>query len=127
MIVTIMFYFSLLVFFHSALLSNPFFSFGCTLNQQQPKNNTLFLPGLSTESKYCAVIGWKYLAISMISVATAMLCKEQGITVTAICAVYEIFVIQKVSFFSFIMFFFCFDFFSFHLQRPNLAIKNYSG
>lgn len=33
----------------------------------------------------------------MISVATAMLCKEQGITVTAICAVYEIFVIQKVS------------------------------
>lgn len=25
-----------------------------------------------------------------------MLCKEQGITVTAICAVYEIFVAQKV-------------------------------
>lgn len=43
------------------------------------------------------VTGWKYLIISMISVATAMLCKEQGITVTAICAVYEIFIIQKVS------------------------------
>lgn len=42
-------------------------------------------------------IGWKYLAISMISVSTAMLCKEQGITVTAICAVYEIFVVQRVS------------------------------
>lgn len=52
-------------------------------------------------------IGWKYLAISMISVATAMLCKEQGITVTAICAVYEIFVIQKVSLiFSLFIFFF---------------------
>lgn len=55
----------------------------------------------------CGSIGWKYLAISMISVATAMLCKEQGITVTAICAVYEIFVIQKVSlvyfFFSFLL------------------------
>lgn len=41
-------------------------------------------------------IAWKYLAMSMISVATAMLCKEQGITITAICAVYEIFIIQKV-------------------------------
>jgi len=33
----------------------------------------------------------------MISVATAMLCKEQGITVTGICAVYELIVAQKVS------------------------------
>lgn len=30
------------------------------------------------------------------SVTTAMLCKEQGITVTGICAVYELFVVQKV-------------------------------
>lgn len=42
-------------------------------------------------------VAWKYLAISMISVATAMLCKEQGITITAVCTVYEIFIIQKVS------------------------------
>jgi len=33
----------------------------------------------------------------MISVATAMLCKEQGITVTGICAVYELIVAQKVN------------------------------
>lgn len=32
----------------------------------------------------------------MASVTTAMLCKEQGITVTGICAVYELFVVQKV-------------------------------
>lgn len=31
------------------------------------------------------------------SVATAMLCKEQGITITGVCAIYEIFVAQKVS------------------------------
>jgi hypothetical protein len=31
------------------------------------------------------------------SVATAMLCKEQGITITGICAIYEIFLAQKVS------------------------------
>jgi hypothetical protein len=30
-------------------------------------------------------------------VATAMLCKEQGITITGICAIYEIFLAQKVS------------------------------
>ena len=33
----------------------------------------------------------------MLSVATAMLCKEQGITVAGVCAAYEIFVSQKVS------------------------------
>lgn len=39
---------------------------------------------------------WKCLSISMLCVATAMLCKEQGITITGVCAVYEIFVQQKV-------------------------------
>ncbi|KAF5297988.1 hypothetical protein FQA39_LY11863 [Lamprigera yunnana] len=39
---------------------------------------------------------WKCLSMAMISVATAMLCKEQGITITGVCAVYEIFVQQKV-------------------------------
>jgi tetratricopeptide (TPR) repeat protein len=32
----------------------------------------------------------------MLSIATAMLCKEQGITVAGVCAAYEIFVTQKV-------------------------------
>jgi hypothetical protein len=35
--------------------------------------------------------------LSMFSVATAMFCKEQGITITGICAVYELIVAQKVS------------------------------
>ncbi|KAG8261394.1 Protein O-mannosyl-transferase tmtc3 [Homalodisca vitripennis] len=42
--------------------------------------------------------GWRWLVFSMLAVATAMLCKEQGITITGICAVYELFVAQKVCF-----------------------------
>lgn len=34
----------------------------------------------------------------MFFVFTAMLCKEQGITATAVCVLYEIFVVQKVKF-----------------------------
>uniref|UniRef100_A0A1B6F0B4 dolichyl-phosphate-mannose--protein mannosyltransferase n=1 Tax=Cuerna arida TaxID=1464854 RepID=A0A1B6F0B4_9HEMI len=40
--------------------------------------------------------GWRWLVFSMLAVATAMLCKEQGITITGICAVYELFVAQKI-------------------------------
>lgn len=36
------------------------------------------------------------MAVTLGCVAAAMLCKEQGITVIAVCAVYEIFVIRKV-------------------------------
>ncbi|KRT83914.1 Anaphase-promoting complex subunit 3 protein [Oryctes borbonicus] len=42
------------------------------------------------------VTGWKYLFSSMLSVATAMLCKEQGITVAGVCVAYEIFVSQRM-------------------------------
>lgn len=42
------------------------------------------------------------MLLSMVSVAIAMLCKEQGITVTGVCFVYEIFVAQKVSTFLYI-------------------------
>jgi len=31
-------------------------------------------------------------------VAVAMLCKEQGITVVGVCAIYEMFISQKVAF-----------------------------
>ncbi|XP_023716929.1 protein O-mannosyl-transferase Tmtc3 [Cryptotermes secundus] len=48
----------------------------------------------STKRKH--VTGWRHLVLSMISVATAMLCKEQGITVTGICAIYELIVAQKL-------------------------------
>lgn len=36
------------------------------------------------------------LLLAMFAVFVSMLCKEQGITITGICAVYEIFVAQKV-------------------------------
>ncbi|XP_060530397.1 protein O-mannosyl-transferase Tmtc3-like [Cylas formicarius] len=39
---------------------------------------------------------WKFVACSMTAIATAMLCKEQGISVAGVCAVYEVFVVQKV-------------------------------
>ncbi|KAK8735458.1 hypothetical protein OTU49_005399, partial [Cherax quadricarinatus] len=39
---------------------------------------------------------WRLLLLAMILATTAMLCKEQGITVIAICAVYELFIVQKV-------------------------------
>lgn len=42
------------------------------------------------------ITGWQHLSLSMTCVAIAMLCKEQGITVTGVCGVYEIFVAQKV-------------------------------
>lgn len=42
------------------------------------------------------VTGWKSLSLSMISIATAMLCKEQGITVAGVCVLYELFITQKV-------------------------------
>lgn len=45
---------------------------------------------------YRCFTGWKSLMLSMFFVFTAMLCKEQGITATAVCVLYEIFVVQKV-------------------------------
>ncbi|KAK9873029.1 hypothetical protein WA026_020760 [Henosepilachna vigintioctopunctata] len=39
---------------------------------------------------------WKYLSFSIFSMASAMLCKEQGITVAGVCAAYEVFVSQKM-------------------------------
>ncbi|CAG4941419.1 unnamed protein product [Colias eurytheme] len=38
---------------------------------------------------------WRYVAACTVCVGVAMLCKEQGITVTAACVVYELFVAQK--------------------------------
>ncbi|CAK1578626.1 unnamed protein product [Parnassius mnemosyne] len=38
---------------------------------------------------------WRYLAACIACVGVAMLCKEQGITITAVCVVYELFVAQK--------------------------------
>lgn len=49
---------------------------------------------------YIIFAGWKSLILSMFFVFTAMLCKEQGITATAVCVLYEIFVVQKVNSFN---------------------------
>ncbi|GAB6030299.1 hypothetical protein CHUAL_005973 [Chamberlinius hualienensis] len=37
----------------------------------------------------------KHLLLCLLSMAASMLCKEQGITVVAVCIVYEIFIVQK--------------------------------
>ena len=39
---------------------------------------------------------WSKLMSTVLLVAIAMLCKEQGITVIGVCCVYEVFVAQKV-------------------------------
>ncbi|KAF0764454.1 protein O-mannosyl-transferase TMTC3, partial [Aphis craccivora] len=39
--------------------------------------------------------GWKSLTLSVVCLSVAMLCKEQGITIAGVCALYEIFVAQK--------------------------------
>lgn len=40
--------------------------------------------------------GWKPLTLSVVCLSVAMLCKEQGITIAGVCALYEVFVAQKV-------------------------------
>jgi len=42
-------------------------------------------------------VGWRGLIWTVLMVALAMFSKEQGITVLAVCAVYEVFVAQKLS------------------------------
>ena len=41
---------------------------------------------------------WTPIAVTVVLVAAATLCKEQGITVIAICCVHEVFVAQGVRF-----------------------------
>ena len=40
---------------------------------------------------------WGYIALCVSMATCAMLCKEQGITVMALCGLYEIVIVQKVS------------------------------
>ncbi|XP_063987197.1 protein O-mannosyl-transferase Tmtc3 [Diachasmimorpha longicaudata] len=58
-----------------------------------------YLGALITYKKACKnqrSTGWCSMMTSMLSVFIAVMCKEQGITTTAVCVVYEIFVVQKV-------------------------------
>lgn len=65
--------------------------------------------------------GWRSLLCAMLTVATAMLCKEQGITITGICVVYELFVAQKVC--SQLTYLFCASSYFTNLQRVgNLSL-----
>ena len=51
---------------------------------------------LSKQTIFSFILGWQSLLLSMFFVFVAMLCKEQGITATAVCVLYEIFVVQRV-------------------------------
>lgn len=42
-------------------------------------------------------LGWLKLTLTVVYVVIATLCKEQGITVVGICAVYEVLIAQRVS------------------------------
>ena len=42
-------------------------------------------------------LGWSKLTVTVVYVVIATLCKEQGITVVGVCAVYEVLVTQRVS------------------------------
>ncbi|XP_053988593.1 protein O-mannosyl-transferase Tmtc3-like [Hylaeus volcanicus] len=62
-------------------------------------SSLFYLAALITYTKCCRSrrsTEWRSLILSMFFVFTAMLCKEQGITATAVCVLYEIFVVQKV-------------------------------
>ena len=52
---------------------------------------------LSAERRRNGGVGWKGLMLVAILVSMSMLCKEQGITVIAVCTLHEIFVNQKLS------------------------------
>jgi len=43
------------------------------------------------------VVVWSKLVLSIMLVAMAMLCKEQGITVIGVCCVYDVFIAHNVS------------------------------
>ncbi|XP_058789494.1 protein O-mannosyl-transferase Tmtc3-like [Phymastichus coffea] len=62
-------------------------------------SSLFYLAALMTYTKCCRSnrsTGWRSLIMSMFFVLVAMLCKEQGITATAVCVLYEIFVVQRV-------------------------------
>ncbi|XP_001601753.2 protein O-mannosyl-transferase Tmtc3 [Nasonia vitripennis] len=62
-------------------------------------SSLFYLAALITYTKCCRSkrsTGWRSLIMSMFFVFIAMLCKEQGITATAVCVLYEIFVVQRV-------------------------------
>ncbi|XP_014213577.1 transmembrane and TPR repeat-containing protein CG4050-like [Copidosoma floridanum] len=62
-------------------------------------SSLFYLAAFTTYIKCCRSkrsTGWRSLIMSMFFVFIAMLCKEQGITVTAVCVLYEIFVVQRV-------------------------------
>ncbi|XP_037070943.1 protein O-mannosyl-transferase Tmtc3-like isoform X2 [Pollicipes pollicipes] len=42
------------------------------------------------------ITDWRWMAATILCITAAMLCKEQGITVVGVCAVYEIFVVRKL-------------------------------
>lgn len=56
-----------------------------------------FPKGINKISIYPPIPVWTPIAVTVVLVAAATLCKEQGITVVGICCVHEVFVAQGVS------------------------------
>ena len=56
----------------------------------------MFVKKISHEFFKCS-IGVKWLAVTVFFILCSFLCKEQGITVVAVCVVYDAFCIVKVS------------------------------
>ncbi|XP_076445747.1 protein O-mannosyl-transferase TMTC3-like [Babylonia areolata] len=64
-------------------------------------SSIFFLAAFLTYSRctgYRTPIVWRSLVLTVALVTVAMLCKEQGITVIAVCCVYEVFVAQRATF-----------------------------
>lgn len=79
----------------AAFFSSPLSSF--TQKRPGEKSRQVSIVSVSfSRADNAFSIGWRYLFLSVLAVTAAMLCKEQGTTICGICAVYEIFVVQKV-------------------------------
>ena len=66
----------------------------CTGKRSHTSNNYRFYCHIM----YSVLLEWLRLLATIALVTIAMLCKEQGITIIAVCCVYEVFVAQKVSY-----------------------------
>ncbi|XP_012149593.1 protein O-mannosyl-transferase Tmtc3 isoform X3 [Megachile rotundata] len=85
--------------FYNDFWGTPMHKVTGVVGRAETLSSLFYLAALITYTKCCRSrrsTGWRSLILSMSFVFTAMLCKEQGITATAVCVLYEIFVVQKV-------------------------------
>lgn len=81
-----------------------------------------------TENCYWSVAVWFKLLLSVILTAIAMLCKEQGITVIAVCCVFELVIVQQVWYVAPFIWNFSVHVLHFRLiELAEILIKNFEG